>query len=156
MRIRVIKPDFWQDSVVAGLPMGARLLYIGLWMVADDAGWLKWQPQEIAAGVFPYEGRGRRERWVEEWSGLLVEAGRIVIHPCGHAVIPTMTVHQKTGGLKTVKVRDSHLFCDQSRNIPKDPESSGRKGKEGKGREGKEESKHLRLVDGEWVANGDA
>ena len=139
MRIRVVKPDFWSDSVIANLPIGARLFYIGLWMFADDAGWMKWQPVEIAAGLFPYQSRRARERTVDEWLALLVDAKRVVLHDCGHAVIPTLVVHQKTGGNRTTKIRDEHATYCPSGQVRTSPDESVRKGKEGKGKEGKEE-----------------
>jgi hypothetical protein len=41
VRIRQVKPAFWADSRLAELPERTRLFYIGLWMIADDAGWLR-------------------------------------------------------------------------------------------------------------------
>lgn len=157
MRIRVVKPDFWSDSVLSRLPDGARLFYIGLWMEADDAGWLKWEPREIAAGLYPYRGVRSRERQVEEWFQLLASKGRVILHPCGHAVIPTFGRHQRTGGNRQTRVRDIHLDC-QSGQIHTSPDESVRKGREGKVivREGKEgeipKGNHLAVVDGKYEA----
>jgi hypothetical protein len=94
MRIRQVKPAFWTDPRVAALPPAARLFYIGLWMEADDAGWLRWDVPQIANELYGYESRRRRERDVESYMALLVDANRVVIHPCGHVEIPTMTNHQ--------------------------------------------------------------
>src|SRR5512147_1677991 len=94
MRIRQVKPAFWSDSVIAALPAPARLFYIGLWMEADDAGWLRWDCSQIANELYGYESRKRRERDVEAFLALLVEAERVVVHPCGHVEIPTLTLHQ--------------------------------------------------------------
>ena len=52
MRIRQVKPAFWTDARIAALPAPARLFYIGLWMVADDAGWLRWDPSQIANELY--------------------------------------------------------------------------------------------------------
>lgn len=94
MRIRQVKPAFWADARVAALPAPARLFYIGLWMIADDAGWLRWDPSQIANELYGYEPRKRRERDAETYLALLVKADRVVVHPCGHVLIPTLTVHQ--------------------------------------------------------------
>ena len=94
MRIRQVKPAFWADARVAALPAPARLFYIGLWMVADDAGWLRWDPPQIANELYGYEARGKRERNVETFLALLVEAKRVVVHDCGHVEIPTLMTHQ--------------------------------------------------------------
>ena len=37
-RIRTIKPEFWIDDVIVELPFETRLLFIGIWNFADDAG----------------------------------------------------------------------------------------------------------------------
>lgn len=80
------------------MPEGTRLFYIGLWMTADDAGWFRWNPVEVAADLYRYETRTRRERRSSEMFARLTDAGRVVLHPCGHAEIPTMTVHQRLSG----------------------------------------------------------
>lgn len=54
-RIRSIKPDFFLDEELAALSMGARLLFIGLWTLADRDGRLEHRPARIKAAVFPYE-----------------------------------------------------------------------------------------------------
>jgi len=94
MRIRQVKPAFWADARIAALPAPARLFYIGLWMTADDAGWLRWDPSQIANELYGYESRKRRERDVCAFLALLVEAKRVVVHDCGHVEIPTMVAHQ--------------------------------------------------------------
>jgi hypothetical protein len=54
-RIRSIKPEFWQDEKLARLPRDTRLLFIGLWNLADDEGRLRGNPLFIRASVFPYD-----------------------------------------------------------------------------------------------------
>ena len=61
MRIRQVKPSFWSDSVLARLPERSRLFYIGLWMIADDAGWFRADVPEIANELYGYEPARRRE-----------------------------------------------------------------------------------------------
>jgi hypothetical protein len=94
VRIRQVKPAFWADARIAELPEGVRLFYIGLWMVADDAGWLRWDPSQIANELYGYESRRKRERDVETFLALLVTAGRVVVHECGHVEVPKLTDHQ--------------------------------------------------------------
>lgn len=52
-RIRSIKPEFWTDEKIVGLPFQARLLFIGLWNFADDSGALDYSPERIGMQVFP-------------------------------------------------------------------------------------------------------
>lgn len=61
MRIRTIKPSFWTDAKVASLPERTRLLFIGLWHVADDSGLLRDDHRELAATILPYEPTAERE-----------------------------------------------------------------------------------------------
>jgi len=55
MRIRTIKPEFFEDEKLASLPPHARLLFIGLWGLADKNGVLEDRPTWIKAKIFPYE-----------------------------------------------------------------------------------------------------
>lgn len=120
MRIRQVKPAFWADARIAALPAPARLFYIGLWMTADDAGWLRWDPSQIANELYGYESRRKRERDVETFLALLVEAKRVTVHPCGHVEIPTMTTHQHLSvASKQVRtIQREHADCGGSKRVP--------------------------------------
>lgn len=52
-RIRSIKPEFWSSEQVMACSPTARLLFIGIWNFADDAGRMKLAPRTIKAQVFP-------------------------------------------------------------------------------------------------------
>lgn len=54
-RIRTIKPDFWTDDKLTECSLSARLLFIGTWNFADDAGNLDRSPKQIKARVFPLD-----------------------------------------------------------------------------------------------------
>lgn len=54
-RIRSIKPEFFEDDKLANLAAHDRLLFIGLWLLADKNGVLEDRPEWIKAKVFPYE-----------------------------------------------------------------------------------------------------
>lgn len=54
-RIRYLKPDFFKDEDLAELPYWVRLLYAGLWVIADKEGKLEDRPKRIKAEVFPYD-----------------------------------------------------------------------------------------------------
>lgn len=54
-RIRSIKPEFWDDELVASLSRDARLLFIATWNLADDAGRLRWSAPYVKAKVFAYD-----------------------------------------------------------------------------------------------------
>jgi len=54
-RIRTIKPAFFENEELAALPALARLLFIGLWTVADRDGRLEDRPRRLKAQLLPYE-----------------------------------------------------------------------------------------------------
>jgi len=55
MRTRLLRPGFFESEELAALPPHARLLFEGLWLMADRAGRLRDRPAVIRATVFPYE-----------------------------------------------------------------------------------------------------
>lgn len=52
-RARNIKPAFFMNEVLVGLPFEYRLLFIGLWTLADREGRLEDRPVRIKMEVFP-------------------------------------------------------------------------------------------------------
>lgn len=54
-RIRYLKPGFFSDEDLADCSPWARLLFAGLWGIADKNGRLEDRPRRIAAQVFPYD-----------------------------------------------------------------------------------------------------
>jgi len=55
MRIRTIKPDFWEDEGLAELDLVTRLIYVALWNESDDEGRLRGSPRYLRARLFPYD-----------------------------------------------------------------------------------------------------
>lgn len=111
MRIRQIKPSFWQDAVIDSLPDSVKLFYIGTWQLADDGGTFEWNVPEIGHALYGYHPRKRREQWVTERAAALVNVGRLVIHECNHATVPKLLKHQRMGGTKALGVSSAHLRC---------------------------------------------
>lgn len=108
MRIRQIKPAFWVDKTMASLPFRTRLVYIGLWQMADDAGWLLWDVEQAGAELLPFVSAGVRERWLAEDMERLKATGRVVAHDCGHVEIPTLPDHQRFGGRPVYTTHAAH------------------------------------------------
>ena len=54
-RTRLIKPAFFANEDLADVSMAARLLYIGLWTIADREGRLEDRPKRIKGELFRYE-----------------------------------------------------------------------------------------------------
>ncbi len=55
MRTRLLRPGYFENEQLAALPPHARLLFAGLWCLADREGRLKDRPAVIRAQVFPFE-----------------------------------------------------------------------------------------------------
>lgn len=54
-RARTIRPEFFQHEGLAECSPAARLLFIGLWTLADREGRLEDRPKRIGAMLMPYE-----------------------------------------------------------------------------------------------------
>lgn len=92
-RARNIKPGFFRNEQLAELPFEYRLLFIGLWTLADREGRLEDRPKRIRMEVFPADD-------------VNCEAGISALETCGLIVryqdqgnayiwIPTFLDHQK-------------------------------------------------------------
>jgi hypothetical protein len=55
MRARLIKPGFFKSDELAALPPLGRILFAGLWCMADREGRLNDRPRIIKAEVLPYD-----------------------------------------------------------------------------------------------------
>ncbi len=55
MRIRSIKPEFWSSEDIAALSFFDRLVFIGLWSMADDEGRLSGDVRLIRSQLFPLD-----------------------------------------------------------------------------------------------------
>ena len=134
MRIRQIKPTYWLDKdLQTRMRADAREFYIGLWMLADDAGWLEWDVTRVGAELYPYRSSAARERFVATAAAALQALcpadPHLVIEDCGHARVPKIVEHQKFGGRPVYTVRDAHARgCARMR-------ADARPGRVGDGRE---------------------
>ena len=110
MRIRQIKPDFWTDKVLSGFDDATRLFYIGLWMEADDDGYLRWEPDQIAARLYPYKSVVGRERFVRTATLRLADSGHVVMLDCErHVQVPNLPKYQIVASTRrVVRVHGEH------------------------------------------------
>jgi hypothetical protein len=118
MRIRQVKPSFWTDSTLAELREPVRLFYIGLWMLADDAGWFRVNVPEIGNELYGFDSRKARETKVAAYLDLLKDAKRITVEECGHALVVKLRDHQHLAGStkQVTTVQREHSRC-----APPDP-----------------------------------
>lgn len=109
MRTRLIRPAFFTDARMARLSFATRLVYIGTWTLADDAGYLDWDAVEIRVQLLPHEQPAKGQRVVDTALAELVERARIKVLECGrHAVIPTIPDHRIKGGESLFTIRKRH------------------------------------------------
>lgn len=93
LRIRQIIPAYWADEEMAMLSASSRLAYIGLWCVADDAGYFPWKPGEI--GYALNMKRTVVERAVTDLRALPGKC-RVELLACGrHAKVPNLVEYQR-------------------------------------------------------------
>ena len=66
VRKRMISPEFWTDEKIVELSPWARLLFIGLWQLADDEGRLEWNPRKVHLQLFPADHKIDMEKLCAE------------------------------------------------------------------------------------------
>lgn len=129
-RIRTIKPEFFTSADVCALSPLARLLFIGLWGVADREGRMKWRPADFKLQILPADDCD-----IEELSDELVAQGLVILYGEGFAYIPTFTEHQSVNPREQAsKLPDPSKIV--TRADASNPDLHAQRGKEGKGREG--------------------
>lgn len=150
-RIRTIKPEFWDDQKIASLPIGARLLFIGIWNFADDFGIVRSNSAWLKARIFPYD-ESLRALEVNGWIDALVNARMLIpleYEGEGYYKIRTFDAHQIVNrpGKRTIPENVESKLIRGSLNIHgtiTEHSPLERKGKEGKGKE--EEGKGTTLL----------
>ena len=130
MRIRTIKPEFFLNERLADLDPLVRIVFAGLWCVADKAGRLEDRPRRLKAQLSPYDDLD-----MDRALGELAAAGHIVrysskpINESGDQgairliAIPSFLIHQRPRADEP----DSELPPppDQSPNHATRPDSDG-------------------------------
>lgn len=94
-RRRIIDPGFFTNDELADLDFFQRLLFIGLWCIADREGRLEYRPRRIKGELFPYEDCN-----VEDGLSALEHAGFVHVYGNGtveraYLSIPTFLEYQK-------------------------------------------------------------
>ena len=94
MRVRLIRPAYWTDADLhTRLSAEAREFYIGLWMLADDAGFVVWDIDRMGAELYPFEALAWRREHIPMWLDALDSHDHLL--ECGkHVLIPTLPRHQ--------------------------------------------------------------
>ena len=140
-RIRAIKPQFWLDEELATVPIEARLLYIGLWNLADDSGVFEYRPGRIRVQLFPYDLNITNEM-ISNWLISLEKIGNIERFEDSHkdyALIKAFLKHQQIQHPSKFRfIEDSDKFNEGSMSSHED---SPKEKVQGKGTSNKEKEK---------------
>jgi len=94
-RIRTIKPEFFVHEDLADVTMPGRLLFVGLWTVADRDGRLEDRPRRLKAQLFPHDAVDL-DLLLEELAGRGF-IRRYVIEGHAYIDIPAFPKHQRVG-----------------------------------------------------------
>lgn len=134
MRIRTIKPEFWQSEKMAKASRQARMLFVGLWSMADDSGRTRAASRLLASTLFPYDTDA--PDLIDGWLAELSAIGAIrlyVVDECHYLDIPKWRSHQKIDKPSPSKLpgfdESSRILDDSSRKIALDQGSGNREGK---------------------------
>jgi hypothetical protein len=132
MRIRTIKPEFWQNETIALLPEFTRLMAIALLNYADDHGYFMANHKLIHGNLFPFEDDSKKiPRAIDELSR--VDYLQLGIDSKGRQVarVINFTKHQRVDKPKPSIIKEDFTIQDQSKTHPR----SILGGMEGKGKE---------------------
>jgi hypothetical protein len=122
-RARNIKPGLFTDEDLAECEPIARLLFIGLWCLADCEGRLGDRPKRIKATLLPYDDGAD----VDAMLGQLHDSGNIIRYKSegsGYIWIPGFAVHQNPHKNERDKGSEIPPFTEQLRIIEINPEQS--------------------------------
>lgn len=144
-RIRTIKPEFFLDDDVAKLHPLTRILFVGLWCLADKSGRLEDKPQRIKVQILPYDKHD-----IDAELSVLAKNGLIIRYTAeGHKYIQVSTFekHQRVHGTERESIIPSYngettVISALDNNEYSNLEIQNCVGKEGKGREGKGKDKY--------------
>lgn len=92
MRARNLKPGFFKNDLLAECDPLARLLFQGLWCMADRTGRLELRPKRLKAEILPYDNAD-----ILKLLNQLIAKGFVVAYRYGNEFflsIPTFTQHQ--------------------------------------------------------------
>lgn len=102
MRARNLKPGFFVNEQLAECCFAARILFEGLWCLADREGRLEDKPKKIKALVFPYDDIDANELLQElHTHGLIV---RYEVDGAKYIDIPKFKAHQRPHQNETASI----------------------------------------------------
>ena len=123
-RIRSIKHGFYTNDTLAECEPLARLLFPGLWILADRDGRLEDRPKRIKAELLPYD-----ECDVESLLAQLAKYGfiyRYQVDGAAYIQIATFSRHQKPHAKEAKSIIPPPPSYSPPEQIPDEPENAGK------------------------------
>jgi len=137
MRIRSIKPEFWESESLGRVSREARLLFIGLFSCCDDHGRARASSRLLASRLYPYDDDALKKlpAWIEE-----LEKERCIrlykVNGESYLDIPKWLNHQKIDKPSASKLPPFDDSREDSRGLEKNSLGTGnREEEQGKERE---------------------
>lgn len=120
MRGRYLMREYWTDSdLFLRLDARERELYIGLWMLADDEGWMPRDVPAIAAAIYHYEDRSFREGFVRKGLDRLRDLGKVEsFRCCIH--LPAVARYPRAGKKSSEHAQQHRMHSSRDERIQTD------------------------------------
>ena len=126
MRIRTIKPEFWESESLGTVSRDARLLFIGLFTCCDDSGRTRASSRLLASRLFPYDEDSIRllPGWLKE-----LEQKKCIrlyeVDGQSYLDIPNWLKHQKIDKPSKSKLPEFESVREDSRGFENNSLGSG-------------------------------
>jgi hypothetical protein len=131
MRIRSIKPEFWESENLSKVSREARLLFIGLFSCCDDVGRARASSRLLASRLFPYDEDAFKK--LPNWISELEKQGCIRLYQVdgeSYLDIPKWQNHQKIDKPSASKLPPFDDVREDSRGFEKDCLGTGNREEE--------------------------
>jgi hypothetical protein len=131
MRIRSIKPEFWESESLGRVSREARLLFIGLFSCCDDHGRARASSRLLASRLYPYDDDAFKK--LPAWISELEKQGCIRIYQVSgesYLDIPKWLNHQKIDKPSASKLPSFDDVREDSRGFEKDCLGTGNREEE--------------------------
>ena len=131
MRIRSIKPEFWESESLGRVSREARLLFIGLFSCCDDVGRARASSRLLASRLYPYDDDAFKK--LPGWISELEKQGCIRLYQVdgeSYLDIPKWQNHQKIDKPSASKLPPFDDVREDSRVFEKDCLGTGNREEE--------------------------